>query len=389
MSEPVSDAISEAEVRRWQEEFPALREMVHLANCSHGPQARRVRAAIDSYLGSWLDAGMDWDLWMQEVEAAKAAFADLIGAHPAEVATSTSASAALSSFASALTPGAGRWRVVTSEAEFPTIAHIWLAFGRHGLEADFVPLRDGEVQLEDYAARVDERCLAVSATHVYYENGFKQDLRRIGEIARAAGSLFVVDAYQSLGTCPLNVRDLGIDVLVCGAQKYLLGVPGVAFLYVREELAERFEPTLTGWFGRVDPFAFDPYKLDYADGARRFETGTPPVFAAVAARAGMEIIAEVGVGRIDRHLQDASNHLIERCRSLGLKYAGPTDVLRKGATCAIEVPDPHRVEERLRDHAVIAAARGRVIRLAPHFFTAVDDLDRALDRLRAVLAEDD
>lgn len=376
---------SDSELTRWRNEFPGLDRTAHLANCSHSPQAKRVRDAIQAYLDGWLQTGMDWELWMAEVDRGREAFARLIGAGVHEVAVSTSASAAVATIASALDLTGRRRRVVTTEAEFPTVGHVWLAHRKYGLEVEFVPVRDGELSLDDYEAMLDERTLITSATHIYYRNGFKQDVRRIGELAHRAGSLLLVDAYQSLGTCPVDVRLLDIDILVSGVLKYLLGLPGIAFVYVKEELIERLEPALTGWFGRIDPFAFDPKKLDYAGDARRLQTGTPPIFAAVAARAGMDIIDEADVTRIEGRIQHLSKHTIETARNLGLEYVGPENLLRKGATTAIRVPDPHRIEHLLKEKRIVASARGDVIRIAPHFFTTTDEIDRALSELRSIL----
>lgn len=373
--------ISESQAEAWQQEFPSLASTIHVANCSHGPQAWRVRGAVDAYLDSWLVKGMDWEGWIAEIHAAKEAFARLIGAKPTEVALSTSASAAVASVASALATGGERRRVVTTEAEFPTVGHVWLAHARYGLEVEFIPVRDGAIELDEYESRVDERTLIVSATHVYYQNGFKQDVKRIAEIAHRSGALALVDAYQSLGTCRVDVRELDVDILVSGNQKYLLGVPGIAFVYVKEELVERLEPTFTGWFGRVNPFAFDPKTLDYAADARRLETGTPPVFAAAAARAGMELIEEADPRRIEARIEELSTHAIKGAAVRDLEYSGPDDVHRKGATTAITVPEPAKIEGLLKERGVVASARGDVIRIAPHFFTTTEDIDRALDEL--------
>jgi len=381
----VVEPLDEAAARRWQTEFPGLTDTNHLANCSHGPQSRRVRAAVDAYLDSWLRRGMDWDLWMAEVEGARTAFAGLIGAQPEEVAVSTSASAAVASIASALDPGGPRRRVVTSEAEFPTVAHVWLAHRKYGLEVDFVPVSEGGIEPSAYEVAVDDRTLLVSATHVYYQNGFKQDLAAISGIAHERDALLLVDAYQSLGTCHIDVEALDIDILVGGALKYLLGLPGIAFTYVKKQLIERFEPALTGWFGRHDPFAFDPRRLDWAAAARRLETGTPPLFAAAAARAGIEIILEAEPRRIGPRIDELSRRAMAGARARGLDYVGPDDVARKGATTAIRVPDPHATEAALRERGIIASARGDVIRLAPHFFTTAADIDRALSELADIV----
>ena len=354
---------------------------IYLANCSHSPQHRRVRGAVEAYLDLWLSEGMDWDAWMAECAAARTEFARLIGAKPSEIAMTSCVSAAVAAIASSLEPSRGRAQVVTTEAEFPTVGQVWRGHEKYGLQVEFVPLRDGALALKDYECAISERTLLVSATHVYYQNGFKQDIAEIARLAHDAGSLLLVDAYQSLGTCQVDVNELDIDILVAGNLKYLLGIPGVAFIYVKEELTERFEPALTGWFGRVNPFEFDPRATDYAPDARRFETGTPPIIAAAAARAGMEIINEVGLEKIERRIKHLSEHLLPAIRDHELELASTEDLSRRGAVTAIRVPDPDRAERKLRALNIVTAARGDVIRIAPHFFNTTGELDLVVETL--------
>ncbi len=110
-----------------------------------------------------------------------------------------------------------------------------------------------------------------------FRNGYRLDVAALAALCRERGAYLMLDDYQRTGTAPLDVHALGVDFLVTGALKYLLGPAGLAFLYVRRDLIERLEPLSTGWFGRVNPFAFSLDPLDWAASARRFETGTPPV----------------------------------------------------------------------------------------------------------------
>jgi selenocysteine lyase/cysteine desulfurase len=384
----MSDPRPAFDLAAWRREIPSLDARIHLANCSHAPQSNRVRAAADAYLDGWRRDGMDWDRWMADVDAARAAFARLIGASEEEVAVTTSVSAATASLASAQDFGDGRDGVVASGAEFPAVGHVWRAHERHGARLSWVPVTDGRIEPEAYEPFIDDRTRVVSACHGFYRNGFKQDVAAIAARAHAHGAIIYVDAYQTLGTCRLDVRALGIDVLAAGALKYLMAVPGIAFLYVRSELVERLEPALTGWFGRANPFAFDPKTLDWSASARRFETGTPPVLAACMARAGLEIIEDVGLDAIEAWTGALQRRLIEGGLERGLAIDGTTDPARKAPSTAFRCPgDAHAVEEALRDRRILASARGDVIRLAPHFFNTLDEIDRALDALVEVFDE--
>ncbi len=371
----------------WRRTIPILGSAVPMCHCSQSPQLERTRAAAENYLESWRRDGMDWGRWMAEVEAARGAFAALIGAAPEEVAVSTSVSAATASLASALEPAGPRRRVVATAAEFPCVGQVWLAAAeRWGLEVDWVPLAGGEVDPAGWEGRLDERTLVVSASHAYYQNGALLDLAELAERAHRAGAWLYVDAYQTLGVVPVDVRAAGIDFLAAGNLKYLLGIPGIAFLYVRRELVERLRPAVTGWFGRRDPFAFRADVLDWADSAARFDTGTPPVAAAYVARAGMEVIREVGPVRIRDWTRVLSRRLLEGGATRGLAVHGPRDAERKTPSTAFLVEDSAAVEVALRREGVIASARGPAIRLAPHFYNTFEDVDRALDALARAVA---
>jgi len=162
-------------------------------------------------------------------------------------------------------------------------------------------------------------------------------------------------------------------------------VPGIAFLYVRRDLIERLVPSVTGWFGRANPFAFQVRELDWAPTASRFDAGTPPVINAYIARSGMGIINAVGPSAIRDWLEVLGRRLLDGGRARGLTIHGTTDMTRKTATTAFVVDDSHAVELAMRDRGVLPSARGPVIRLAPHFYNTVDDVDLALDTLVAVL----
>jgi selenocysteine lyase/cysteine desulfurase len=365
----------------WRGRIPLLGSCIPMNNCSQAPQIDAARAAAERYLDSWNGTGMDWDAWMAEVAFAKAEFANLIGAAAADIAVFSSVSEAASAVASALDLMGDRTGIVVSEAEFPTVGHVWLAQQPRGARVSWVPVRDGIIDAAAYDELVDDRTAIVAASHGYYVNGFIQDIGRIAARARAAGALSFVDAYQTLGALPVDVRALGVDFLASGNLKFLMGMPGIAFLYVRPEIVERLHPTVTGWFGRADPFASDAKTLDWSPTASRFDTGTPPLINAYVARAGMRIINSIGPANIRAWHEILGRRLIEGGRSRGLTLHGTDDMTRKTATTAFLVRDPHAVERAMRGRGVIPSARGDVLRLAPHFYTTIDDVDRALDLL--------
>lgn len=375
------------DLRGLRAEVPLLQRLVPMNHCSQAPPTTRTRAAAERYLSSWAGKGMDWDSWMAEVEHARLTFARLIGADADEVGVTSSVSQAVSALASALEFGGSRRRIVASECEFPTALHVWAAQRPRGAELVLTPAVDGAPSEAAYRSAIDERALLVSMPFGYYQTGALLDLETVARSAREAGALTFVDAYQALGSVPLDVRELGVDALASGCLKYLMGVPGLAFLYVRREVAERLTPQVTGWFGRRDPFAFTP-DLDWADGARRFDSGTPPIFEAHVCRAGMQSILDVGVAPIREWTLRLSGALVAGGKERGLTVLGPENPERRAPTTAFAVePDSHAVEAHMRAAGVVASARGPAVRLAPHYYSSMDDVERALDALAVAVAD--
>ena len=361
--------------------IPLLASLIPMNNCSQAPQSDATRSAAERYLESWNCRGMDWDEWMHEVQLARQAFAALIRASADDIAVFSSVSAATSAVASALDFTGERRQVVVTEAEFPTIGHVWLAQERRGASVAWVPVREGRVAPADFDAVLSRNTAIVSACHGFYLNGATQELGSLAERVHAAGALLYVDAYQTLGAVPVDAPALDVDFLASGSLKYLMGVPGIAFLYVKPALVERLHPSVTGWFGRADPFAFDVKRLDWSPTASRFDAGTPPIINAYVARAGMDMLMEIGVERIRAWHEVLAQRLIEGGQARGLVLHGGRDVAQKTANTAFVVADAPAVEAVMRARGVVASARGPVIRLAPHFYNSIDDVDAALDAL--------
>lgn len=362
--------------------FPILDNAVQLSSCSQSALSLPVRRAIDEYLDVWVRRGADWGYWMEQVALARVEFARMIHADADDIAVLGSVSDAASSIASALRFEADRREIVTTTLDFPSICHVWLAQQPRGAQVRFVSAQAGSTgttgQIVD---TIDEQTALVSVSQACFYDGQIVDIAATGREARKRGAIQFVDAYQSAGSIAIDVRQQDVDILASGAQKYLLGIPGIAFLYVRPELAQRLTPTVTGWFGRVNPFEFDPAKLDFAAGAARFNTGTPPMMCASAARAGMSLLNEIGIPAIEAYLGQLSAVALEEAARLGLAIASPNASSAKGANTAIRIPNAAQVEAQMLQAGYVVSARNDVIRIAPHFYNTADDVTGALREL--------
>ena len=362
--------------------FPILRTRAQLSSCSQSALSQPVIDGLAHYMASWQDMGMNWGGWAQVLDQAKAEFARLIGADAGDIAVMSCVSDLASSFGNCLRFGPGKDGIVVGDNEFPSLGHVWLAQQQRGARVSFVSGEGGQdIVLDDYERAIDSATRLVSVSHVSYSNGHRQDLAAIAALAHAHGALVFVDAYQSVGAMQVNVVRDDIDVLVCGAQKFLLGCPGIAFMYVRRALAQTLEPANTGWFGRVNPFAFDIRTLDYADGARRFDTGTPPYICAAAARPGMAMLNGLDMAQVEAHIEHLSAVAIEAAQAHGLTLVSPLDPKRKGSNTAIVMREAAAVEQKMAADGFIVSARGPVIRIAPHFYNTADEVVAAVAAL--------
>lgn len=353
--------------------FPIFDQQVYLSSCSQGALGRPVQAALAEFMESWHRHGNPWELWCERMEELRAEFAALINAEPDEVAVTFSASTAVSALASAL-DWSDRPRVVTSDFDFPTMGHVWLAQRPRGAEVAYARARGDRLPLEAFAAEVDERTRLVATSHVCYRNGFKTDIAGLAELAHAHGAPLLVDAFQSMGTEPVDVKALGVDALVTGTLKYLLGTPGVALLYVRRELAERLVPSDTGWFGQADPFAYDVHHLDPAPGARRFQSGSPPVPAVYAALAALRLLRSAGLDAVRDQVRALSDLALAGLRERGFDVITPDDPACRGPLVMVRCQDVDRVIARLAERGVLCSTRDGALRVSFHLYNTESDV---------------
>src|SRR6266403_1214751 len=304
---------------RYRSEFPIFRDAVYLNTCSLGALGERTRRRIAEFFDVWQARGAAawYDVWWAALEELRARYARIVGASPGEIALAPSVSVALSAVAEAL-DYRRRPKVVITSLDFPTVAYQWLAKALAGVELVVVDSPDKiSVPVEAIARAVDDRTALVVTSHVYFTTGAIQDIKRVAEVAHVHGALCLIDAYQSVGQVPVDVQDAGVDALVAGGLKWLLGGPGIVFLYVREAVARRLEPRISGWFGQREQFAFDPRALTFHDDARRFEMGTPSLAAVYAQLGGLEYIEEIGVPRIRDVTVALTEDLIATVRAAG------------------------------------------------------------------------
>jgi kynureninase len=377
------------ELLEWRKEFPILDSTVYMISHSLGAMPRRTRERLQEYADMWSTRGIRaWEEgWWMMPQTVGDMIGKIIGAGEGEVVMHPNVSICQSIIASCFAFGSNRNKIISESLNFPSNLYIYHALEREGAQFVTVPSDDGlTVPLEKMLEAIDEETLLVSASHVIFRSSFIQDLKAITARAHEVGAMVVADIYQSAGTVPLNVREIGLDFATGGSVKWLCGGPGAGYLYVRRDLWSKLEPRLTGWLAHEDPFAFELGPNSYADNIYRFLNGTPAVPAMFAAMSGCEIVNQIGVEKIREKSIRQTTRLIEIAEDEGFKINCPKNPQERGGTVVIDVPHGQQVTtELLRRDFLCDYRPGAGIRVAPHFYSKDEELELTVREIKKIL----
>ena len=375
---------------RFRDRFPILGRTNYLISNSLGAVPAAAEERLRAYYETWATRGVRaWEEgWWTLANDLGGLVAPLIGADPRGVVFQPNVTVAHAVVFSAFDFRAGRTKVVTDAMHFPSILYLIDGLRGRGAEVVVVPTVDGvTVDTGRLVEAVDEWTAFVNVSHVLFKSSYVHEITPLTEKARRVGAVSVVDGYQSVGSIPVDVEGLGVDVYIGGCLKWLCGGPGAAFLWAREGLRSGLVPTLTGWMAHRRPFDFAP-GLDRRDDAWRFLHGTPNVPALYAAGPGLEVVNEAGVGAIRAKSLRQTGRLLALADARGYRCTTPRDPSRRGGTVAIDVEHGYEVSRVLKARETLCDFRpGAGVRLSPHFYTRDDELDAAVDAIAEVLGD--
>jgi len=367
---------------RWRPEFPILETCTYLVSHSLGAMPRRTAAYLQEYADTWTRRGVRaWhEGWWEMGRATGDLLAPVLGVRRGTISMHQNVTVAMGIIASCFTFDGPRRRIVMTDHEFPSNMYLFEGFRRYGAEVVYVPSPDTvRTDLQRLLDAIDERTLLVPLSYVLFRSGYIQNARAVIEKAHQVGAHVILDVYQAAGAVPLDIDDMAADFAVGGSVKWLCGGPGAGYLYVRPDVATRLTPGFIGWAAHSTPFAFETGPAALAEPPERFQSGTPNIPALYAARAGYEIIREIGVEAIRVRSLRLTRLLIERAQAAGFRLNTPLDDSQRAGAVVIEVPDGEAVSQQLILQGVIVDYRpGAGIRIAPHFYNTEQEIDRAM-----------
>ncbi len=264
----------------WRKEFPILARTTYMVSHSLGAMPRRTAERLQEFADTWASRGVRaWEEgWWEMPVTTGDLIGSIIGAGQGEIVMQQNVSICQWIVTSCFTWNGPRNKLVTDALNFPSNGYIYYELERQGARIVSVPSPDGmTLPLELILEAIDEQTQLVSVSHVAFRSSYVQDLAAITKRAHEVGALVVADIYQSAGTLPINVRELGVDFATGGSVKWLCGGPGAGYLYVRRDLWPRLKPAATGWMAHREPFHFDAGPVEFADNAFRFLNGTPSI----------------------------------------------------------------------------------------------------------------
>jgi kynureninase len=377
------------ELLKWRAEFPILERTTYMISNSLGAMPRGVYDEMRAYADSWAERGIRaWEEgWWEMAVGVGDKIAPLIGAGPGEISLHQNVTLTQAVISSCCDFQGPRNKVVMVDLEFPSIQYFYHEQRRRGARVEVVPTPDPiRIDLEKLLAAIDETTLLVPISLVLFRSSYIVDARAIIERAHRVGAHVILDAFQAAGTIPLNVHSLGVDFAVGGVLKWLCGGPGVAYLYVREDLRAKLSPSLTGWIAHRRPFAFETGAIDAREDSFRYLNGTPHIPALFACQPGLEILNQVGIHAIREKSIRMTARLIEGAKSRGWKVNTPENPAERAGTVSVECPHAYEVCQELLAREILVDYRPKAgVRISPHFYNREEECDFTIAQMEEIL----
>jgi kynureninase len=373
----------------WRGEFPILERSTYLISNSLGAMPRTVYDSMRAYADAWGERGIRaWEEgWWEMAVGVGDKIAPLIGAAAGELSLHQNVTITQAIISSCFDFSGPRNKVVMTDLEFPSVQYFYNEQHRRGARVETVASTDPvRMDVDEFLAAIDEHTLLVPISQVLFRSSYIVNARAIIERAHRVGAHVILDVFQATGAIPLDVRGLGVDFAVGGVLKWLCGGPGIAYLYVRDDLRAQLRPALTGWLAHRRPFEFEGGMIDRREDSFGFLNGTPPIPALYACQPGLEIVNKVGVSAIREKSLRLTARLWEGAKARGWRVNTPENPAERAGTVSVECPRAAEVCRELVARNILVDYRPQAgVRLSPHFYNSESECDFALTQMDDIL----
>ena len=365
--------------------FPVTERVNYLNHAAVSPPPTPTINAIQSQLADVSENGsVNFRNWLAVKESARRLVATMLGARPEQIAFMRNTSDGLSTVANGLDWQPGD-NLVTFRREFPSNIYPWLRVREAlGVEVRMCEERDGRIDLDELIGLIDHQTRIVAVSQVQFASGFRADLERIGRAARAHDALLVVDVIQALGVIPIDVEAELVDVAAAAGHKWLLTPEGVGLLYLSARARERIQPSLVGWVSVPNPDDYANFEQGWNRGTLAWETGTGPTAIIHGFEASLKLLSEVGILKIQAHLEMLTDYLCERLRNTAYQVVSSRRAGEKSQIVCIRHAaglSSMDLYAHLKQRNIITAPRGDRLRISPHLYNTLEEIDELVKAL--------
>ena len=370
----------------WQalrEEFPITRNYNYQNHAGVAPLSRPAAEAAREYLQHAEENAYIGGGFYKRADRVRQQVADLINAKPDEIAFTKNTTEGISFVTNGLSWTNGD-NIVLSCVEFPGNVYPWQALQARGVQMRMVLEEDGRVPLEQVIAAIDSRTRVVAISSVQFASGFRSDLSSLGEYCQSKGVFLCVDAIQSLGVFPLDVRAMNIDFLASDGHKWLCAPEGSGIFFVKRELQGHLRPSTIGWMSMKEPFSFSRYRFEFADSARRYESGSYNFAGIFALGGALDLVDRIGIENIAQRLLMLTDRLCDGLRNKGYRIVSSRAAGEGSGIVAFfsDTHDADQVQRHLQaEHRIVIAVRAGRLRASPHFYNTEQEIDQLVETL--------
>ena len=358
--------------------FPVTNNLIYLNHAAVSPVSTRAAKSLERQVREQMQYGVEReDLWEERAETARRLAARLLNAKPGEIAFVKNTTEGLNLFARGLD-----WRkgdnVVLPRVEFPANIYPWLSLESKGVKIKFVEEREGRVPAEDIEKAIDRRTRVVALSFVEFSSGYRNDLELIGRICRRRGVHLVVDGIQGVGALRLDVRKCNLSAMSAAGHKWLLSPQGTGIFYCSGRVMKQLEHPMPGWMsvtGWTDYFTFK-YKL--FNDSRRYESAQRNLLGLCGLMESLKLIDELGIGNIEKRILEITDYLCGRLEERGFEVFSPRGDGEKSGIVSFLTKrrNPEKIREMLRRKGIIVSAREGRLRVSPHYYNSIDEIER-------------
>jgi len=361
-------------------DFPVTKKYVYLANAYGAPIPKQILKPINQFYEEELNEGdLPFDEWLERKEEVRKNVAKFINANIDEIAFTQSTSEGMNLIAHMISK---KGDVITDSLEFPSSTLPWI---NQKANLKFVDAVNGKILIDDIRKHIDEKTKTIVTSHVQFSNGFRQDLEKLGEVAKQNNLFLVVNATQSMGVLPVDVKKFNTDFMCAVALKWLVASYGVAIFFMKKQLLNELETPVAGWLSVKNPDSVDNRKIDFKDSVSRFEVGNTALPAILGLGASIKYLQKIGIPNIEKRVLKLTDLLIEHLQRLNLEILSPLERKHRSQIVLFKVKNPKEIVEKLKKRKIIASTRLGGIRVSPHFFNNEDDIEKFIKNLKILI----